>query len=284
MPFPFDATLKALVQSRTRDFEEELGLSEAGRGRVLNVDLSTVTAATDIVLGYGEPVRFVVDLNFQASRAADLPARLLLYNGLLHHRFRAPVHSLVVLLRPEADDAGLNGVIRYTGQRRAGLVFRYEVVRLWLRPVRRLLSGAAGVLPLAPLGRLAKGQSLVEQMAAVVRHIDERLTRELSASEAKHLLTATFVLTGLRLSRERALELFEGVRAMRESSTYQYILEEGRTEEARKVVLRLGRKYLGAPRKAIQTAFEGITDLERLERMIDRAADASSWDDLLQTR
>jgi hypothetical protein len=71
---------------------------------------------------------------------------------------------------------------------------------------------------------------------------------------------------------------------MRESSTYQHILDEGRAEEARKLVLRLGRRTLGASGKTVSNALQGITDLDRLERMVERAHNASSWDDLLETR
>ena len=39
---------------------------------------------------------------------------------------------------------------------------------------------------------------------------------------------------------------------MRESSGYQYTLDEGRTEEAQKLLLRIGRKRLGSPGKAIE--------------------------------
>lgn len=284
MPFPFDATLKELVRRRTRDFEEALGLAHAGQGRVLNVDLSTVTAATDIVLGYGDPVRQVVDLNFQASRSSGLADRLLLYNALLRQRFGAPVHSLVVLLRPEADEPGLHGVVRYAGQRRGGLVFRYEVVRLWQRPVQSLLKGSPGTLPLAPLGRLGMERPKVEQLGRVVRRIEGRLFEELPASEAKLLLTAAFVLTGLRVSRQQLLKLFEGVHAMRESSGYQFILDEGRTVQAQQDLILLGRKRFGAPGKAIENALKGITDLDRLKRMMNRVLEASSWDELLETR
>ena len=71
---------------------------------------------------------------------------------------------------------------------------------------------------------------------------------------------------------------------MRESSTYQYILDEGRLEEAQKLLLRIGRKRLGSPGKAIEGRVKEITELERLERMSDRLLNASSWDDLIETR
>jgi hypothetical protein len=71
---------------------------------------------------------------------------------------------------------------------------------------------------------------------------------------------------------------------MRESTTYQYILDEGRIEHAQQVIIRLGRKRFGAPGKDIEIAVKGVTDLHRLDRMIDRLSEAASWEELLQTR
>ena len=72
---------------------------------------------------------------------------------------------------------------------------------------------------------------------------------------------------------------------MRESSTYQYILDEGRAEgqlrEARKIVLRQGRLRFGAPTVEDEAAVQAVTDLERLERMGDRMLTAAGWQELL---
>src|SRR5262249_27147385 len=83
MALPFDATLKEIVAGHTQDYEAALDLP-AGPAGVLNVDLSTLSAATDVALGYGDPVERVVDINFQASFAEKLPRRLLLYSAAFH--------------------------------------------------------------------------------------------------------------------------------------------------------------------------------------------------------
>ena len=92
MPLPFDATLKDILQRFTHDFEEQLGIIGPQPAVLLNVDLSTISAATDFVLGYGDPLVRLVDLNFQSSRDADLIRRLLMYSALLHYRYGVPVH------------------------------------------------------------------------------------------------------------------------------------------------------------------------------------------------
>lgn len=70
---------------------------------------------------------------------------------------------------------------------------------------------------------------------------------------------------------------------MRESSTYQAILEEGRLEQSQRLLLLLGRSYCGKASAAIQAVIAGLSDLERLERMIQQAPKATSWTDLLAT-
>jgi predicted transposase YdaD len=287
MPMPFDATLKYLVQSFVRDYEVQMGLTEFAPLVPLNVDLSTVTAATDIALGRGGPPERVVDINFQSGPDPDLEARLLLYNALVHHRFRVPVHTVLVLLRPAAEIGQLTGILRYAGRRRKGKMdFGFEVIRLWQKPVQRLLAGGLGTLPLAPLGPLPGGMEAEEALAPVIRQIAVRLDREAAPEERAKLLTATFALTGLRVPRETAEQLFQGVRAMKESSTHQGILEEGRvegkTEALQKIVFRLGRQRFGPPTQAQQAALTGIRDVERLERLTDRLLVVPNWQELLQ--
>jgi hypothetical protein len=154
-----------------------------------------------------------------------------------------------------------------------------------------LLAGGLGVIPLAPLGRLPAGARAPAGLAGVVERLVERVTREAAPDDAAGLLSAAYILIGLRVPRPVGTELFRGVRAMRESSTYQAILREGR-EEGRKegqaegiqqVLLRQGRKRFGPPDEAVQAAVRAITDADRLGRLSERLLDVNSWQDLLAT-
>ena len=77
---------------------------------------------------------------------------------------------------------------------------------------------------------------------------------------------------------------------MKESSTYQAILEEGRSEgrtegavtEARKLLRVFGERAFGPPDAQIATAIDRIEDLARLEEMCDRLSHAGSWQELLR--
>ncbi|HTU17677.1 MAG TPA: hypothetical protein VMG10_06395 [Gemmataceae bacterium] len=95
--------------------------------------------------------------------------------------------------------------------------------------------------------------------------------------------TLKYVLTALCVSRPILEQLYQGVRAMRESSAYQAILDEGRIEEAQQVILLQGGQKFGPPGDAIQTSVKAITDLERLHRMEGRILTVPTWDELLAT-
>ena len=80
---------------------------------------------------------------------------------------------------------------------------------------------------------------------------------------------------------------------MKESSTYQAILEEGRAEglikgeargalvEARKLLRIFGDRAFGAPDAQTAAAIERIDDLARLEALCNQLPSARSWQELL---
>ena len=293
MPLPFDATLKDLVASHTADWLAMMDETAGGPVRVLTPDLSTVTAFTDIVLHLGDSLRH---LDFQSGPDSALPRRVLLYNVLLHDAYDLPVHSVVILLRPRANRGDLRGKLSYAPRPGRGkLEFGFEVLPVWEVPVERLLSSGLGTLPLAVLGRMPVGLTLDEALPGVIARLVRRIEAEASAEEGPILLTASYVLMGLRLSRERAVELFQGVRKMRDSTTYQAILDEGRdegrvegelkgrAEEARQMLLRLGRKRLGKPKQKAIDAVRSLDDVNRLELLIERLLEVNTWQELLQT-
>ena len=70
---------------------------------------------------------------------------------------------------------------------------------------------------------------------------------------------------------------------MRESVTYQAIVEEGKIEARQVVLLRLGERRFGPPGPDARAALNCISDLNRLDRLIDQLLDASNWDELLAT-
>jgi len=72
---------------------------------------------------------------------------------------------------------------------------------------------------------------------------------------------------------------------MEESSTIRAFIEEGRVkgmvEEARKIILRLGRIRFGEAGDAVVSRLDSISDLEKLEQLGEGLLIVSSWDQLL---
>jgi hypothetical protein len=284
MAMTFDATLKDMGRESPQGFLTAFDQPTTAPVKVLNVDLSTVTTAADRVLGLGEPLEEIIHFDFQSSAAAWKHADVLVYNSLLFAHYHAPVHSIILLLRPEAKHTNMNGAIRYAPRRGKGhLDFGYEIVPLWVMPAEDLLAAGPGVAPLAMLGRLPEELSLEEGLSAVAQRLVERLRQEAPPERVKKLLTDALLLTGLRVRRDVAVKIFRGVRAMQESDTYLMILDEGQEKRARKDILILGEEKFGPPDEPVKAQLESVTDLERLDRMFRRAIKAGSWQEILET-
>ena len=73
---------------------------------------------------------------------------------------------------------------------------------------------------------------------------------------------------------------------MTESVAYQAILEEGEAtgelKGIKRLLLRLGEKHFGPPDPKTVTTLEGIDDLTKLENLLDKLENESSWQDLLE--
>jgi predicted transposase YdaD len=151
----------------------------------------------------------------------------------------------------------------------------------------QLLRSSLATAPLAVLGKLPEALRLEDALAAVVRQLAERLEREATGDQADRLLTAAYVLTGLRIKApDEVKQLFQGVSiAMRESVTYQAILEEGReeghVEGLHRMILRQGRVRFGEADETVRKQIEAIRDIVVLEDLSERLVMVSSWDELL---
>jgi len=278
MPKPYDATTKWMLECSPADWLALTGRA-AAMVVVVDADISTVSGAADKVLRLGSPPRKIMHLEFQARPDAGLPRRTHTTNALLGSRHGLPVVSVIVLLRREANLSNLTGVYeeREEEAEEPYLTFRYRIIRVWQLPVEQLLEGGLGTLALAPLADVTEAE-----LPGVITRIAERV-KGLPPSQRDELLMAAYTLMGLRYDEELINQLMRGVSGMEESVTYQYVIGQGRRQEARRALRLLGRERFGTAGEDVINALEGINDIERLERMLVRIVHASSWEDLLQT-
>jgi predicted transposase YdaD len=281
---PFDAVTKERMEQNPRAWLEFLLGRELGEVSVVNADLSTITTEADKILQVEQQKPWIVHVEFQSSYEAGLPLRVQRYNILARYRHGLPVQSVVVLLRESADGIELTGLLE--DRLPDGLLyhqFRYNVVKVWDLAVEDILAGDLATLPLAPISRIPTGE-----MPRIVQLMDERIEHNASHAEKADLWTATFLLTGLIYPENLAITLLQGKSYMRDSTTYQAILREGKaegkaegkTEEAKNLLLRLGRKHLGSPPAMFEAKIQSTADVEKLEELAERVFDVSSWDEL----
>jgi len=71
------------------------------------------------------------------------------------------------------------------------------------------------------------------------------------------------------------------MKTLKDSSTYQAILAEGRAEGAKYVLLSIGRQRFGPPPRSLQRKLNAIADLEKLFEIAKRLLAVLSWDELI---
>ncbi len=279
---PSDPTLKALVEVDPNTWPALLG-RPVGPTTLIDADIATVSGAGDKVLHVAAATPYLMHLEFVSGHdSAQLPRKLHLRNALLGSRHEMLVRSVAILLHPAADSRQLTGVYQETFPNEEPYqVFRYDVVRVWQLPPAVLLTGGLAALPLAVISDVTEAE-----LPGIIERMKQRLSRPRARKQAQTIWAASFILMGLRYSPDLAARLFRGIVAMKESSTYQSILEEGRKEaavEQTKHILRsLGTSAFGTPDSRTTRVIEQLNNLDRLEKILERIRTANSWDELLE--
>jgi predicted transposase YdaD len=286
---PYDPTLKALVETEPESWPAWLG-GPPGPTALIDADIATVSGAADKVLRVAAEPPYLLHLEFVTGHdTAILPGKLHVRNALLGDRHDLPVRSAAVVLRPGADSPQLTGVYArgFPGEE-AYLTFRYRVVRVWQLPPEPLLTGGLPLLALAPISAVTEAE-----LPGIIERMGRRLGGRRARRQAEVVWAAAYILLGLRYSASLATQLFRGVVSMKESSTYQAILEEGREKglqegevrgaisEAKRVLRLLGDDAFGEPDARTAAAIERLDDLRRLEDLLKRVRTAGSWQELL---
>jgi predicted transposase YdaD len=162
------------------------------------------------------------------------------------------------------------------------------VIRVWQEDAEKLIESGLGILPLAFIADIDPAK-----LPRLVKRAEERLEREATPGTIGEFWTSIDVLMGLKYQRPFVAQLLKGVRTMKESVTYQGILEEGeargeaRGEERgalrgrRDSLLRIGAKRFGPADAATQAVIEAIESADRFDDLLDRVLIASNWAELL---
>jgi predicted transposase YdaD len=279
--------MKELVWDDPPALLERIGIPYAGTVDVIDSDITTLSASADKVIRVPEPEPYLVDIELQSYHDSDLVRTLWYRQVALDYRHNLTVLTVVVLLRREANSPRLDGT--YERKLPDGFQtnrYNYNVVRLWEDDPELYLNASVALVPLAPLADVSR-----TELPGVIQRMKARIGREPRPRAAK-LFAISYLLMGLRYEDELTNQLFEGIEIMRESTTYQRILTEGRQEgenlgrlhEARRIIYLQGSQRFGEPSSASTAALEAIEDVGRLELLVKRILepDLRDWDDLLR--
>ena len=286
MPKEFDATLKTLFEFSPIDWPHLAGYP-GEEATTLDADTSTISGATDKAVRVKGNPDWLMHVEFQSGPDRSLPGRMNLDSSILEDRHGLQVRSAAILLHPKANLRIVNGVheCRFPGDAEPYRVFRYRVIRIWELPVDHCLKGGLSLLPLAPLSHVTEAE-----LPAVIERMKVRLSKVPHKADRQQLWTATYILMGLKYDSALGNQLLRGVMDMKESVTYQAILEEGeekgekkgRVKEVHKLLLRQGEVRFGtAPGAKAEKALSTLTDLDLLEALAVKLLSARSWEELL---
>jgi len=276
---PFDISVRDLAEQDPLSWSRLGETRSVDRAEIIDADISTVTASADKVLRvYSGAHEWLMNLEAVSSHDAPVARRMHLKSVMLEERHDLPVRSILLLLRRDANARQLTGTLKRNlpGQRKAYNTFHYEILRLWEMPLQSLLAGGLGTLPLAALTDEAESD-----LRGVVEQIHTRLRNEAPRAAGAKAATSLFLLLGLRYDSSLIRQLFEGLRTMQDSSTYQWIVQNSRLTESRTLLMRLATKKYGPPPQEVVQRLNQVAEIERLESLAERVLDATGWDELL---
>lgn len=269
----FDNLCKLLSEKYPNRFAEWVLGSKQSNVKVLEKELSIEPIRADSVILLRLQGR-ILHLEFQTKIKSEppLPLRMLDYWVRLYRLYRLPITQVVVLLLPPAEGSTIETAFEVESTRH-----EYRVIRLWEEDPTPLLNDPA-LLPLASLAASTDPEALLQNVAQRVTQLDPEIRSEVSGY--------TQIIAGLKFEKRFIKQMFrEGM--MRESVIYQDILQEGKEEEARSLVIRQLTRKVGTLPETLQSRINllSVTNLETLgEALLDfsQLADLESWLDYLQ--
>ncbi len=263
-----DTPLKVAFQVRTADL---LPLTDDAGAQVVSalaVELSAGKRTVDLVLrlrrGGEEYLRHV---EFQSRHRGDLALRCFEYTAVLAVRFRRPVLTTVMYLRPPAPR---ELVYRHVLGGRVVNQWRFGVVRLWEQSPKRLLALGPGGAALVPL---SSGASL-----PLVAEASRRIQLDAPVGQRPDLLAILQVFAEGRYTATQLARVIPEEVAMASGLLQKVLLKgrteglaEGRTEEARRICVDLAKALHPAVAGRVVPVIEGCSEVTRLRRWALRA-------------
>ena len=231
----------------------------------------------------------LVHVDFQTEGRRNVPERMARFQLLAASSKEAKergarLASFVVYLdrKTYRNDPGRFELAAVSG---TSHVATYTVIKLWEEDPGEILAfERPGLCPFLPLMRGEAKELFVESR----RKIESTPEALLSESTRRMLLAAMTVLSG-RVIEDRGFlnQCITEVKAMGDNWVIDELQRrgkeeghvEGRTEEARRGVLRVIERRFGQVPPDLRTRMEGLSALDRLEHLLDEAVTCASLDE-----
>jgi predicted transposase/invertase (TIGR01784 family) len=161
-----------------------------------------------------ESSEIILHIEFQTDTDPKIPVRMINYCLRLHSKFpNRQIHQVVIYLKRTTSQLAYETEFNLPNTRH-----KFNVIRLWEQPTE-IFERYLGLLPFAPLSNTDDPEETLKQVANQIKNIsDQNLQSHISAS--------TYITSGLVLNKEIIDRLLRS-EIMKESVTYQAILEEG---------------------------------------------------------
>ena len=260
------------------------------------MDVRRMDSLTKIHLE-GEPILIHREYQLHESYPIRIERRIAGYRGRCYEVHELPIRSYVIYFQAPVgrkDPGGYFQNLDVPGQR---FISEYEVIRLYeLAGAPILEARPPGLMPFLPLMQPPTG---VDSITWLQQCVETTRQLPLDTTSVDNLLMSTGIFGSLAYDPETIYTMISE-EDMRHSSIFQRLMEQPLTE-ARQEALQEGRE-LGARENAIDNlievldarfdnqevnlfkpTFEAITDLQLLRELIRTAAQAATFDTVIQT-
>ena len=221
-----------------------------------------------------------IEAQTEDSREKPMPLRMLAYASFLSLQHELNVYSTVLYFRPPAGRRD-PGVHAYGNDRRGGLWFKYNVIRVYELEGEAFLDAASvGLLPFTPLMKPPVG---MRSEAWVEKCIQTTYEAPVDQQTLGTLLFALSLFGSLahpsELFQERILE-----EIMQESPFYERVMqrgiEQGQTRAKREAVLTLLHHRFGDIPPPIATRINAMQHISQLDELFEKVIQAETLEEI----
>lgn len=269
----YDSVLKFLIDEYTKPILTWLFNIDKNEAVVLlNTELNIEPIRADGVF-FLEAGDKIIHLEFQTRPKSDppLPLRMLDYWVRLYRIYKLyqenkVIEQVIIFLRPDNSPKVFEDYFQ-VGE----TTHRYRVIRIWECDPTPLLSQPE-LLPLAVLAKSEQPEMLLSQVAANVKKIAD-------SRQKSNIAACVELLAGINYS-EDLIKMYLHDDILKESVTYQRILNDGGKQEAIALISRQLKKRFGLVSETLKPQLN-VLSIEQLESLGESLLDFTELQDLM---